>query len=173
MFTVSRLARSSMLVLLAATLATAAYARDGGGGGGGSGGHDGGHNGSNGPSGPSVQVHGSAVQSDARIVSGNGGPPLSKDPVAHGYGVPGKPAPVVRDHRGDTGGGIPNYPTCSNGCVGEGGVSSGNQPTPQPNSYKPRDGQVNDHRPGGPGSAGPSKQLRISGDDKVPVSASN
>jgi hypothetical protein len=145
MFTVSRLAKSSLLVLLAATLTTAAYAREGGGGGGG-------HNGSNGPSGPSIQVHGSPVQSDARIVSGNGGPIWSKDPVAHGYnGQPGKPTPVVRDHR-DT-----NYPgepvpnsspaECSSGCVGQGGLASGSVPGPQ-NSYKPRDGQVNDHRTG-------------------------
>jgi hypothetical protein len=144
MFTVSRLAKSSLLILLAATLTTTAYAREGGGGGG--------HSGSNGPMGPSTQVHGSPVQSDARIVSGNGSPPLSKGPVAH-------PQPVrsiiVRDHR-DTnfpGDPIPNtYPAnCSSGCVGEGGLASGTVPGPQPNSYKPRDGQVSDHRSRGTG----------------------
>jgi hypothetical protein len=147
MFTVSRLVKSSLLVLLTATLATAAYAREGGGGGGGGGG---GHNGANGPSGPSMQFHGSPVQSDARTVSGNGGPPVSKGPVAH-------PQPVrtivVRDHRTTN---FPDQPIpnniaiCSNGCVGEGGLASGTVPGPG-NGYKPRDGQVRDHRTGGAG----------------------
>jgi hypothetical protein len=144
MFTVSRLVKSSLLVLLAATLTTAAYAREGGGGGGGGGGH----NGSNGPSGPSVQVHGSPVQSDARIVSGNGSPPLSKEPVAHPGFIH---RTIVRDHRNTY---WPDQPVsnsynnnCSSGCVGEGGLASGALTGGQP-SYKPRDGQVNDHRTG-------------------------
>jgi hypothetical protein len=146
MFTVSRLVKSSLLVLLTATLTATAYARDGGGGGGG------GHNGSNGPSGPSIQVHGSPVQSNARIDSGKGGLIWSKDPVAHGYnGQPGKTTPVVRDHRGTNfpGDPIPNScsVTCCSNCVGEGGLASGTAPGPG-NGYKPRDGQVNDHRTG-------------------------
>jgi hypothetical protein len=147
MFTVSRLAKSSLLVLLAATLTTAAYAREGGGGGGG-----GGHNGSNGPSGPSMQIHVSPVLSNARIDPGNGGPIWSKDPVAHGYtGQPGKTTPVVRDHRGTNfpGDPVPNTcpATCCSNCVGEGGLGYGTAPGPG-NGYKPRDGQVNDHRTG-------------------------
>jgi hypothetical protein len=141
MFTVSRFVKSSLLVLLAATLAATAYAREGGGG----------HNSSNVPSGPSMQVHGSPVLSNARIDSGNGGPIWSKDPVAHGYnGQPGKTTPVVRDHRAYA---FPGQPIsnseviCSNGCVPEGG-GDGRQPTPQPNSYKSRDGNVIDHRTG-------------------------
>lgn len=69
MFTVSRLAKSSLLVLLTATLTTAAYARDGG------------HSGSNGSTGSSVPVHSSAVQTNARIVAGHGNKTLSKGPA--------------------------------------------------------------------------------------------
>lgn len=61
MLTVSRIARSSLLVLLTATLTTAAYARGGG------------HSGSNGSH---MQVH-----SDARIVAGHGSKTLSKGPA--------------------------------------------------------------------------------------------
>lgn len=75
MFTVSRLAKSSSLVLLAATLTTAAYAGGGG------------HGGSTGSSGASGPVHSSTVQSNARIVSGQGNQTLSNKPVAHGYGT--------------------------------------------------------------------------------------
>lgn len=73
MFTVSRFAKSSALVLLAATLTTAAYA-------------GGGHGGSTGSSGASGPVHSSAVQSNARVVSGQGNQTVSKGPVAHGHG---------------------------------------------------------------------------------------
>jgi hypothetical protein len=68
MFTVSRLAKSSLLVLLTATLTTAAYAR-------------GGHSGSNGSTGPSAPV-----QTNARIVAGHGNKTLSKGAVAHWCG---------------------------------------------------------------------------------------
>jgi hypothetical protein len=73
MFTVSRLAKSSLLVLLTATLTTAAYA-------------GGGHSGSKASSGATGPVHGSPVQSNARIVSGQGNQTVSKGPVAHGFG---------------------------------------------------------------------------------------
>jgi hypothetical protein len=66
MFTASRLAKSSLLILLTATLTTAAYARGSG------------HSGSNGSTGPSAPVHGSAVQTNARIVAGNGNKTLPK-----------------------------------------------------------------------------------------------
>lgn len=64
MFTVSRLAKTSLLVLLTATLTTASYARGGG------------HSGSNGSSVSHMQVH-----SDARVVAGHGGKTLSKGPA--------------------------------------------------------------------------------------------
>jgi hypothetical protein len=134
MSTVSRLAKSSMLVLLTATLTAAAHARGGAGGGGG-------HNGSNGSTGPSVPVHGSPVQSDARMVPGNGSPILSKDSVAHGYGVPGKPTPIVRDHRQPAGGCHPGT------CTGEGGLSYGTKPAPG-GSPPISGGPINDHRTG-------------------------
>ena len=132
MFTVSRLAKSSLLVLLTATLTTAAYAGGGG------------HGGSKGSSGATGPVHANPVPSDARLVSGHDGPTLSKGPVAHPWPV--RPTtPIVRDHRGDSWTGIPNtYPIGSNG-GGEGGLN-GAQPAQQPNSYKPRDGVVHDHR---------------------------
>ena len=70
MFTFSRLAKSSLLVLLTATLTTAAYA-------------GGGHSGSNGSTGSRAPVH-----SDARVVVGHGNQTLSKPAVApHGFGV--------------------------------------------------------------------------------------
>ncbi len=133
MFTVSRFAKSSLLVLLAAALTTAAYARGGG------------HSGSNGSTSSGVRV-----QFDARLVAGNGNQTLPKGSVAHPGFVH---RTIVRDHRGDSWTGIPNsYPICSNGCAGEGGLSNGTRPAPQqPNSYGPRDGQVNDHRTGGSG----------------------
>jgi hypothetical protein len=65
MFTVSRLAKSSLLILLTTTLVTAAYARGSG------------HSGSNGSTGSSKPVH-----SDARIVAGHGNKTLSKGAVA-------------------------------------------------------------------------------------------
>jgi hypothetical protein len=80
MFIISRLAKSSLLVLLVATLATAAYAHgSGGGGGGGSG-----HNGSNGPTGPSVPIHDNQVQSNARAGPAGGNAVVSKKGTAHG-----------------------------------------------------------------------------------------
>jgi len=69
MITVSRFARSSLLVLLTATLTTAAYARGGG------------HSGSNGSMDTRVPTHGSSVQSNARIVAGHGSKTLSKGPA--------------------------------------------------------------------------------------------
>ena len=131
MFTVSRLATSSLakstlLVLLTATLTNAAYA-------------GGGHGGSNGSTGPGAPAHGSAVQSDARIVSGNGSPPLSKGTVAH-------PQPTrhvtVRDHRGDSWTGIPNNVNIGPNGGGEGGLHGTQPAPPQPN----RVGDVRDHR---------------------------
>lgn len=74
MFTVSRIAKSSLLVLLTVALTTSAYARGGG------------HSGSNGSTGSSLPVHGSAVQTNARIVAGHGNQTLSKGSVAHGFG---------------------------------------------------------------------------------------
>jgi hypothetical protein len=69
MFTVSRFAKTSLLVLLTATLTTAAYARGGG------------PAGSNGSTGSHVTVH-----SDARVVTGLGNQTVSKGAVApHGY----------------------------------------------------------------------------------------
>jgi hypothetical protein len=132
MFTVSRLGKSSLLVLLTATLTTAAYA-------------GGGHSGSKASSGATGPVHANSVQSNARLVSGNGSPPMSKGPVAHPWPV--RPTtPIVRDHRGLTWyGQIPNSYPCPNDCVGEGGLNGG-QPAPQQPSYKPRDGVVHDHR---------------------------
>jgi hypothetical protein len=130
MFTVSRLAKSSLLVLLTATLTTAAYARGGG------------HGGSNGSSNASGPVHANPIQSDARLVSGLGGPALSKGPVAHPWPV--RPTtPVVRDHRGSGEGQIPN--SCPN-CVGEGGGSFDSKTGGQPPSYAPGVGVVHDHR---------------------------
>lgn len=70
MFTVSRFAKTSMLVLLTATLTTAAYARGGG------------HSGSNGSMGPAV--HSSAVHSSTAIVSKHGGKTLPNGSVAGG-----------------------------------------------------------------------------------------
>lgn len=64
MLTVSRFAKSSLIVLVTATLTTAAYARGGG------------HAGANGSSGSHIQVH-----SDARIVAGHGSKTPSKGPA--------------------------------------------------------------------------------------------
>ena len=74
MSTVSRLAKSSMLVLLTTTLATAAYAGGGG------------HAGSNGSSGATGPVHANPVHSDARVVAGKGTQTLPQGAVAHGFG---------------------------------------------------------------------------------------
>ena len=74
MFTISRFAKSSLLILLIATLTTTAYARSSG------------HSGSNGSTGSSVPIHGSAVQTNARIVAGHGNKTLSKGAVAHWCG---------------------------------------------------------------------------------------
>lgn len=69
MLTISRLAKSSILVLLATTLTTAAYARGGG------------HGGSNGSMDTRVPTHASSVQPSARIVAGHGSKTLSKGPA--------------------------------------------------------------------------------------------
>lgn len=70
MFTISRLAKSTVLVLLTATLTTAAYARGGGG-----------HAGSNASTGSHVTVH-----SDARVTAGSGNQTVTKGASAHhGY----------------------------------------------------------------------------------------
>lgn len=66
MFTVSHFAKTSLLVLLAATLTTVAYGRGGG------------HSGSNGSTGASAPVHSSAAQSNARIGPAGGRPVVSK-----------------------------------------------------------------------------------------------
>jgi len=69
MTTVSRFAKSSLLVLLTATLTTAAYARGGG------------HGGSNGSSASHMQVH-----SDARAAAGSGNQITPNGASAHhGY----------------------------------------------------------------------------------------
>jgi hypothetical protein len=69
MFTVSRFAKTSLLVLLTATLTTATYARGGG------------PAGSNGSSGSHMTVH-----SDARVVGGSGNQTVSNGAVPHhGY----------------------------------------------------------------------------------------
>ena len=147
MFTVSRLAKSTSLVLLAATLTTAAYARGGGGG----------HSGSNGSSGPafhSAPVHSSTaivsrhdgktlshVHSKTAIVSKHGGKTLSDGPAA-------PPNAVVRDHRGseDEIGNTVGGP-CYGGCVGQGGL---HQDTPPAQSQDHSTGsgtpKVTDHR---------------------------
>jgi hypothetical protein len=69
MFTVSRLAKTSSLVLLTATLTTAAYA------------HGGGHGSSNGSMGSRVPTHASSAQPSARIATGHGSKTLSKGPA--------------------------------------------------------------------------------------------
>ena len=69
MFTASRLAKTSLLVLLTATLTTAAYARGGG------------HGGSNGSTVSHMQVH-----SDARAAAGSGNQPTPRGAAGHhGY----------------------------------------------------------------------------------------
>lgn len=125
MFTTSRFATSSFLVLIAATLTTAAYA---------------GHSGSNGSSGFSAPVH-----SDARIlITGSGNKILSKGAAAHDGFVHRN---IVRDHRPDAfTRDTVNSPDCQYGC-GEGGLDINTRPAPQqPSGYKPRDGNVIDHR---------------------------
>lgn len=147
MFTVSHLGKSSLLVLLTATLTTAAYAHSSGGG----------HSGSNGSIGPvvhSAPVHSSTaivskhdsktltnVHSSTAIVSKHGGKTLSNGPAA-------PPNATVRDHRGpdDEISNIYNTP-CSGGCVGEGGLNGGAQPSQnQDHSTGPGTPQVHDHR---------------------------
>ncbi len=131
MFTTSRFARSSFLVLLTTTLTTAAYA---------------GHSGSNGSSHFSAPVH-----SDARIlITGSGNKILSKGAAAHDGFVHRN---IVRDHRWDPSTRPPgSYIGCHDGCEGEGGLDPYSRPAPQqPGGYKPRDGTVIDHRDGGAG----------------------
>ena len=69
MFTVSRLAKTSLLVLLTATVTTAAYA------------HGGSHGGSNGSMSTREPTHTNAPQPSARIVAGHGGKTVSKGPA--------------------------------------------------------------------------------------------
>ncbi len=146
MFTVSRLAKSTSLVLLAATLTTAAYA--------GGGGH-GGSAGSRAASGPvhSAPVHSSKavafkrggkslshVHSKTTIVSKHGGKTLSNGPAA-------PPNATVRDHRGpdDEISNIYGTP-CNPGCVGQGGLSSAQPSENQDHSTGSGTPQVHDHR---------------------------
>ncbi len=141
MFTVSRFAKSSLFVLLTATLATAAYARGGG--------HSGlnGSNGSNGFKGASQPVHSSTA-----IVSRHGGKTLPNGSVAlsgrHPY--PHNDPPIVRDHRGseDEIGNTVGGP-CYGGCVGQGGLRGGAQPAQnQDHSTGSGTPKVTDHRTG-------------------------
>jgi hypothetical protein len=151
MFTVSRLAKSTSLVLLAATLTTAAYAGGGGHGGGG------GHSGSNGSTGPAVHsapVHSNMAivfrhdgktlshvsHSKTAIVSKHGGKTLSNGPAA-------PPNATVRDHRGseDEIGNTVGGP-CYGGCVGQGGLSGAQPSQNQDHSTGSGTPQVHDHR---------------------------
>lgn len=123
MFIVSRLAKSSLLVLLATTLATAAYT--------GCGGHSrsNGSNGSNWSKGASQPV-----LSSKAIVSRHGGKTLPNGSVALSgrHPHPHNNPPIVRGHRDQTGqisntaGGPCNS---GSGCVGEGGLNLGAQPS--------------------------------------------
>jgi hypothetical protein len=142
MSTISRLTRSSLLVLLTATLTTAAYARGGG------------HAGSNAPMHSSLDrsavhaatihattVHFGKVRTRQTIVFRPGGKTLPTGPVALGGGSHQSPDPIVRDH-------------CSLGEIcntyanwqGEGGLSDGNVPAPNQDHQTGAGGQVNDHR---------------------------
>lgn len=146
MFTVSRLAKSTSLVLLAATLTTAAYAGGGGGG----------HSGSNGSTGPAV--HSAPVHSSAAIVSRHGDKTLSHvhsktatvsrhDGKTLSNGPAAPPNATVRDHRGseDEIGNTVGGP-CYGGCVGEGGLSGAQPSQNQDHSTGSGTPQVHDHR---------------------------
>jgi len=137
MSTISRLTRSSLLVLLTATLTTTAYARGGG------------HGGSNPPMHASLNssaVHSTTIRSGTvrvrnTIVSRHGGKTLQTGPVAVGGGSQQSLDPNVRDH-------------CSLGAIcntyanwqGEGGLGDGDVPAPNQDHQTGSGGQVNDHR---------------------------
>jgi len=142
MSTISRLTRSSLLVLLTATLTTAAYARGGG------------HAGSNAPAHSSLgssavhatsihatTVHSGKIRTRKTIVSRHGGKTVPTGPVALGGGSHQPQTPIVRDH-------------CSFGAIcntagnwqGEGGLSDGDVPAPNQDHQTGSGGQVNDHR---------------------------
>jgi hypothetical protein len=134
----SRLAKSTLLILVAATatLTTEAYARHGGEGGGHYGGR--GYHGHHGSSRPIVPVHRSPILSKVPIVPVHGSPVLTKGNTVT--------TTIVRDHRTGVnvrgrgcGGAQP--------CVGEGGLGFGQKPAQLPSGYQlPRGGQVRDHR---------------------------
>jgi hypothetical protein len=140
MFTVSRLAKSSLLVLLTATLTTAAYA---------GGGHSGsnGSNGSHGFKGASQPVHASTV-----IVPKHNGKTSAKGSVALSkrQSYPHNDPPIVRDHRGsedEIGNTVGGH--CYPSCEGEGGLKGGAQPAQnQDHSTGAGTPQVTDHRTG-------------------------
>ena len=147
MVTISRLTRSSLLVLLTATLTTAAYARGGG------------HAGSNAPTHPSLggsavhatRIHSGTIQSTTirsvkiharkTMVSRHGGKTLPTGSVALGGGSQQSLDPNVRDH-------------CSLGAIcntyanwqGEGGLSDTEVPAANQSHQTGPGGQVNDHR---------------------------
>lgn len=147
MSTISRLTRSSLLVLLTATLTTAVYARGGG------------HAGSNAPAHSSLgsstvhatsihattvhsgKIRSSTIRTRKTIVSRHGGKTVPTGPVALGGGSHQPQTPIVRDH-------------CSFGAIcntagnwqGEGGLSDGDVPAPNQDHQTGSGGQVNDHR---------------------------
>ena len=142
MITVSRFARSSLLVLLTATLTTAAYARGGG------------HAGSNAPAHSSLgssavhatsihatTVHSGKIHAREIIVSRHGGRTLPTGAVALSGGSHQSPAPIVRDHC--------NFESICNTAgnwQGEGGLQEGDVPAPNQDHQTGSGGQVNDHR---------------------------
>lgn len=123
MLSILRFTKTSMLVLLAATLTTAAYAGGGG------------HAGSNGSMGAVVPVHTSAVQSNAHIGPASGSPVAPKG-NAHGCPGGGFGCYQVRDHRNQAGAWQ----------QGEGGLSAGTIPSQNQTHQTGPGGQVNDHR---------------------------
>lgn len=142
MSTISRLTRSSLLVLLTATLTTAAYARGGG------------HSGSNAPIQPSPgssAVHAATIHAGTirigrthfkkTIVSRHGGKAAPTGPVTLGGGSHQSPTPIVRDHC--------NFEEICNTAgnwQGEGGLREGDVPAPNQDHQTGPGGQVNDHR---------------------------
>ena len=141
MFTVLRLAKSTLLILLAATLTTAANARGGGHS------NSNGSNGSNGSQGASRPVHSSTA-----VVSKQGGKTLANRSMALSgrHSHPQNDSPIVRDHRGsdDEIGNTVGQP-CNGGCVGQGGLRGGAQPAQnQDHSTGAGTAKVTDHRTG-------------------------
>ena len=155
MVTISRLARTSVLALLAATLTTAAYAGGGG------------HSGSNGSGSSSVhgssfthsttvrstRIRSSTVRSKKTVVSKHDGKMLPNGSVALAgrHPSPHNDPPIVRDHRGsdDEIGNTVGGP-CYGGCVGQGGLNGGAQPAQnQDHSTGSGTPKVTDHRTGG------------------------